>query len=93
MVSCHAFWVAISYRLAAYFTRIGSSLRVEWKFIGDRSSIFGTIITPSGKLRAKKNEKCAKTSKKLREKCVAFGAFSIFILLKFLSLVYWGHGP
>jgi len=46
MVNCGAFWVAISYRLAACFTGIGSTVRVELKFIGDRSGILGTIITP-----------------------------------------------
>ena len=45
MVSSGEFWVAISYRLAACFTRIGSTY-VELKFIGDRSGILGTIITP-----------------------------------------------
>jgi len=30
MVSCHAFWVAISYRLAACFTRIGSACGNEF---------------------------------------------------------------
>jgi len=30
---------------------------VELKFIGDRSGILGTLITPSGKLRAKKMTK------------------------------------
>ena len=40
MVSCRAFSVAISYRLTACFTRIGTSeVSVELKFIGDRSSI------------------------------------------------------
>ena len=38
MVSSGAFCVAISYRLAACFTLIGS-IRVELKFIGDRSGI------------------------------------------------------
>ena len=41
MVSLGAFWVAISYRLAACFTRIGSTCGI----IGDRSGILGTIIT------------------------------------------------
>ena len=44
IVSSGAFWVAISYRLAACFTE--SEVRVELKFIGDRSGILGTIITP-----------------------------------------------
>ena len=43
MVSFGAFWVAISYRLAACLTE--SEVRVEMKFIGDRSGILGTIIT------------------------------------------------
>jgi len=46
IVSCGAFWVAISYRLGACFTGIGSTVRVELKFTGDRSGISGTIITP-----------------------------------------------
>jgi len=49
MVSCRAFWVAISYRLAAYVLP-KSEVRVELKFIGDHSSILGTIITPSEKV-------------------------------------------
>jgi len=42
MVSSGAFWVAISYRLTACFTGIGSTCGVEiyWR------SILGTIITP-----------------------------------------------
>jgi len=50
MVSSGAFWVAISYRLTACFTGIGSTCGVEiyWR------SILGTIITPRGKLWAKK---------------------------------------
>jgi len=52
MVSCRSFWAAISYRLAACLP--ASEVHVELKFIGDLSSILGTIITPSGKLRAKK---------------------------------------
>jgi len=43
-VSSGAFWVAISYRLAACLPE--SEVRVELKFIGDRSAILGTIITP-----------------------------------------------
>ena len=58
MVSCGAFLVAISYRLAACFTGIGSTVREELKFIGDRSGILGTIITPWGKLWAKNDKVC-----------------------------------
>jgi len=55
IVSFRAFWVAISYRLANCFTRIGNTLGIEmyWRSC---SSILGTrpIITPSVKLHAKK---------------------------------------
>ena len=37
MVSFRAFWVAISYRLAVFFTRIGSGIEIY--YIGDRFSI------------------------------------------------------
>ena len=47
MVSSGAFWVAISYRLAACLPE--SEVRVELKFIGDRSDILGTIVTPWAK--------------------------------------------
>jgi len=40
MVSSRAFWVEISYPVLPE-----SEVRVELKFIGDRSGIFGTIIT------------------------------------------------
>ena len=43
MVSSGAFWVAISYRLAACFTA-ESEVRVELKFIGDRSTGQKTYI-------------------------------------------------
>jgi len=69
MVSFGAFWVAISYRLAACFTRIGSTCGImELKFIGDRSGILGTIITLWGKLRkmTKIGQKLIKTPQKLR---------------------------
>jgi len=45
-VSSGAFWVAISYRLAASFTGIGSTCTCGVEIIGDRSGILGTIITP-----------------------------------------------
>ena len=73
MVSFRAFWVAISYRLAPCFPE--SEVCVEMKFIGDRSSILGTII-PSGKLRAK----MTKMRPKLRENCVV-GFFLHFLYL------------
>jgi len=72
-MSSGAFWVAISYRLAACFTGIG--VCVELKFIGDCSSILGTIITPWGK----QGKKMTKMGQKLR----CFCTFSVFVLLKF----------
>ena len=65
IVSFRAFWVAISYRLADCFTRIGNRLRLELKFTGDRSSILGTrpIIIPSGKLRAQNVKNAPKINK------------------------------
>jgi len=54
--SCCAFWVAISCRLPACFTRIGSVCGIEMKFICDPSRILGTAINPSAKLRAKNDK-------------------------------------
>ena len=72
MVSCRAFWVEISYRLDACFTVLPESevaeVREEFKFIGDRSSILGTIVTPSGKLRPK-------ITKKMRQKLLKIALF------------------
>jgi len=87
MVSC-AFWVATGYRLAVSSARI---VRVELKFIGDRSRILGTILPP---------ENCAEMTKMLRKlpkiarklRCF-FRTFSAVILLKFLRVVDWGAWP
>jgi len=56
MMSSGAFLVAISYRLTACFTGIVSTCGVEiyWRWI------LGTIITPWGKLCAKRWQKWAK---------------------------------
>jgi len=73
MVSCHAFCIAISYRLAAWFTRIWSrpTCGIE---IGDRSSI---VIISSGKLRAKSDKNAPKTTKNARRrKLFGFCSFS-----------------
>jgi len=59
---------------------------VELKFIGDRSSILGTIITPSGITR----KNALKLLKKLRENRVVFCTVSVFIVLKFFRVVDWG---
>jgi len=73
-VSSGAFWVAISYRLAACFRLPESEVRVELKFIGDRSSILGTTITPWGKLCAKNDKNGPKIDRKSR----CFCTFSVF---------------
>jgi len=86
MVSCHALWVAISYRFAACFTRVGSTLRVELKFTGDRSSILGTIIYSSRKLRAENDKMRQKLLKNCTKAALVFIRFCnalVFILLKF----------
>ena len=68
------------------------------KFSGDRSSILGTklIITPSGKLRAKNYKNAPKITAgncAKNPKITFFSYISVFILLKFLRVVNWGHGP
>jgi len=80
MVSYGAFWVAISYRLAACFTGIGSTCGVEiyWR----SSGISGTIITPWGKLWAKKMTKMGQKLIKIGQKSRCFCTFSVFVLLK-----------
>jgi len=59
LVSFCAFWVAIScYCLAACFNRIGSTSEIEiyWRSF----YAFGTIITPSRKLRANNDNNAPK---------------------------------
>jgi len=95
MVSCRGFWVAISYRLTACFSVLPESEEsVEFKFIGDRSSIFGTIIQlhPPEKCVRKMTKMCQKLVK-MRENCVVFLYISrrpIYSVLKFLWVVDWG---
>jgi len=55
---------------------------VELKFIGDRSGILGTIITPRGKLWAKKNDKNGPKIDKNCAKIALFCTFSVFVLIK-----------
>jgi len=52
MVSFCAIWVAISYCLADCFIRIVNTRGTKILYC-ERNSILRTIITPSGKLRAK----------------------------------------
>ena len=73
-----------------------SEIRLELKFTGDRSSILGTrpIIT---RLRKISRQKMTKMHQKLlkeiarRLRCFFFAYISVFILLKFLRVVDWGH--
>ena len=53
------------------------------KFIGDRYGILGTIITPCGKLWAKKMTKMGQKLIKIAQKSRCFCTFSVFVLLKF----------
>ena len=80
MVSSGAFWVAISYRLAACFTGIGSTCEVEIYWRSFRR--LGTIITPWGKLWAKMTKMGNKLIK-IAQKSRRFCTFSVFVLLKF----------
>jgi len=65
---------------------------VKLKFIADCSSILGTIITPSGKLREKMTKK-PHMLVKLRENCVVFCTFSVFHSLNFLRVLDSGAWP
>ena len=88
MMSCRAFWVAINYSLAFSFTQILPVLRAELKSIDNGSSTLGIVITPSGKLRARKiaskhyknAPKLLNTAQKLRK-----------LFVKHLWLVDLGH--
>ena len=90
MASCRAFRVAISYRSAACFTRIGSTVRVGFKFIGDRSSILWTVITPSKKLRAKKTTKIRQQLQKIA--LFFWHIFRIYSLKIFNAGEFEGNG-
>jgi len=72
-VSSGAFWVAISYRLAACFTGIGSTCGVEIYWRSFRH--LGTIITPRGKLWAKKMTKMCQKLIKIAQSRVVFVHF------------------
>ena len=75
MVSCRAFWVAISYRLSSLHVLSESKVCVELKFVGDRSSTFGTtIITLAGKLQAK----MTKNAHKITKNCAKIALFLVY---------------
>ena len=96
IVSFRAFWVAISYRLADCFTRIGNTPGM--KFTGDRSSILGArlIITPSGKLHAKNDKNAPKNTKGNCAKITLFFLVSLHFRIYSLKIFEGGglgHGP
>jgi len=78
MVSCGAFWVAISYRLAVCFTGIGSTCGVEiyWRsyrhFVNYNYSLRKTVVTKM----TKKGQKLTKIALFL----YIFGICSLIIL-------------
>ena len=80
MVSFGAFWVAISYRLAACFTRIGSTCGIEiyWR----------SIVPPFWELNNYSLRKMTKMGQKLiklHKNCVVFGTFSVLYSLKIFA--------
>ena len=84
MVSSGAFWVAISYRLAACFTGIGSTCGVEIYWRSFRH--FGNYNYALRKTVSKKNDK---NGPKIDKNCAKIAlflyscTFSVFVLLKF----------
>ena len=62
MVSSGAFWVAISYRLAACFTRIGSTCGVEiyWRSFRHFGNYNYSLRKTVGKKMTKIDKNCAK---------------------------------
>jgi len=84
MASSGAFWVAISYRLAACFTGIGSTCGVEIYWRSFRH--FGNY-RPNYSLRKTVGQKMTKMGQnliKIAQKVRCFCTFSVFVFLKFL---------
>ena len=81
MVSYGAFWVAISYRLAAFFTEIGSTCGVEIYWRSFRH--FGNYNYSLRKTGQKKMIKMGQKLIKIEQKSRCFCTFSVFVLLKF----------
>jgi len=75
MVSSGAFWVAISYRLAACFTGIGSTFGVEiyWRSFRHFGNYNYSLRKTVGKKMTKMGQKLIK--KKLRKNRVVFVHF------------------
>ena len=84
MVSSGAFWAAISYRLAACFTGIGSACGVEiyWRSFRHFGNYNYSLRKTVGKKMTKMGQKLIKIAQKSR----CFCKFSVFVLLKFLRL-------
>jgi len=85
MVSIRAFWVAIYYRLAACFTRIGNTRGIEiycrsFQHFGN----YNIILHPEN--CAEKNDKKRQKLLKIARKLRCFCTFSV-IFLKFLRVV------
>jgi len=84
MVSSGAFWVAISYRLAACFTGIVSTYGVAIYWRSFRH--FGNYNYSLRKTVGKKMTKMGQKLIKIAPKSHCFCTFSVFVLLKFLRL-------
>ena len=92
MVSSGAFPVAISYRLAACFTRIGSTCVIEIYWRSFRH--FWNYNYFLRKIAGKKWQKCAKIDKKkLAQKLRCFCTFPYLFAYNFLQVVNWGARP
>jgi len=79
-VSSGAFWVAISYRLAACFTGIGSTCGVEiyWRSFRHFGNYNYSLRKTVGEKMTKMGQKLIKNAQKSRCLCT----FSVFVLLK-----------
>ena len=96
IVCYRAFLLAISYRLADCFTRIGNmpGIQIYWRSFQH----FGNQVY-NYSLRKIARQKVTKMHQKFlkeiarRLRCFFFLYISVFILLKYLRVVDWGHGP
>jgi len=90
MVSSGAFWVAISCHLAALPVLPESEVRVELKFIGDRSGILGTIILLPEENWGQKNDK---NGPKIDKNCAKIALFLYIFRICSLKIgqktLYW----
>ena len=96
IVSFRAFSVAISYGLADCFTRIGNTHGIEIYWRSLQATALRELGLSLRKIARQKNDKNA--PKITKGNCAKitlffFSYISVFILLKFLRVVDWGHGP